>query len=784
MPRNRRRPSGKKSASRNSPASRRRARRARPARGLVSRLLRRCALLALLAAVVYTAWLDLEVRSQFEGRRWSVPARVYARPLELYPGMRLSADVLEEELRAAGYRRGASAEGVASYTRRGNDVELHTRAFRFWDGEQSPQRVRVRFRARQVAGLEAGGAEQALVRLEPALVGRIYPGHREDRVLLKLEEVPRALLAALLSVEDRDFENHIGVSPRAIARAMLANLRARAVVQGGSTITQQLAKGYFLSEQRTLWRKVNDSLIALILEAHYDKAEILEAYVNEVYLGQDGERAIHGFGLAAHFYFGRDLDALRLPDLALLVALVRGPSYYNPRRHPERAIERRNRVIEQMHALGIISEKHARRARSAPLGVVAATHGTSRYPAFMDLVRRQLRRDYRDDDLRGGGLRIFTTLDLRTQHAAARALADRIAALERRAAGSATGAQQPLEGAAIVTAPQSGEVLAVVGGRDAEHAGFNRALDAVRPVGSLIKPAVYLAALEQPGRYTLASPLSDEPVGVRAPSGAVWRPKNYDGSVHGQIPLYEALVNSYNLATVRLGMSIGLDEVTESLRRLGIGRPLDPYPSLLLGAAELSPVEVTQMYQTLAGGGFRVPVRAIREVTSARGEPLSRYPLSLTKAFEPGPVYLVVEALRGVMREGTGRSARARLGAELDAAGKTGTTDGLRDSWFAGFTEDRLAVVWLGHDDNTPAGLSGASGALQVWIDLMADLNPRPLSAAAPLDVEWAWTDVHRGRTFAESCPGAVRMPYLRGSQPPRMACSGLRADARGAAPG
>jgi len=775
MPRKRRRSGRRKTA------STRRTQRRRSAPRFVPRLARRCALIALLAAGVYVAWLDLHVRSQFEGRRWSVPARVYARPLELYPGMQLSPDALESALQAAGYQSGASTDRAATYARHGNEVRLHTRAFRFWDGEQAPRRVQVRFRARQVAGLYAGGEEQALVRLEPALIGRIYPGHREDRVLLKLDEVPRGLVAALLSVEDRDFEHHVGISPRAIARAMLANLRAGAVVQGGSTITQQLAKGYFLSDQRTWWRKLNDTLIALVLEAHYDKAEILEAYINEVYLGQDGERAIHGFGLAAHFYFGRDLDALRLPELALLVALVRGPSYYNPRRHPQRAIARRNRVIDQMRTIGILSSGHAERARSAPLGVIASTRSATRYPAFIDLVRRQLRRDYRDDDLRGGGLRIFTTLDVRTQHIAAHALAARVARLEQRQ-GRRGG--QPLEGAVIITSPQSGEVLAVVGGRDAGRAGFNRALDAVRPVGSLIKPAVYLAALEHPQRYTLASPLSDAPVGVRAPSGAVWQPKNYDGTAHGRIPLYEALVKSYNLATVRLGMSIGLEGVTDSLRRLGIERPLEPYPSLLLGAAELSPVEVTQMYQTLAGGGFRVPIRAIREVTSARGEPLSRYPLSLHKAFEPGPVFLVVEALRGVMREGTGRSARARLGGDLVAAGKTGTTDGLRDSWFAGFTEDRLAVVWLGHDDNTPAGLSGASGALQVWIDMMAVMGPRPLSAAAPVDVQWAWTDVQGVRTFAASCPGAVRFPYLRGSQPPQATCGGLRADAHAAAPG
>lgn len=766
----------------NSTASRSRR---RPRQGRFgARLVRRVLVLGLLSAVGYTAWLDVQVRGAFEGRRWSVPARIYARPVELYPGKRFDGAALEQELRAAGYQRTSSVDRVATYVRQGDRFRIHMRRFQFWDGEQPARQARIDLRAGQVGGLRANGEEQALLRLDPALIGRIYPHHHEDRVLLRLEEVPVALVAALLSVEDRDFERHHGVSPRAIVRAMLANVRAGALVQGGSTLTQQLAKGYFLSGDRTWWRKINDAIIALILEVHYDKAEILEAYVNDVYLGQDGKRSIHGFGLAAHFYFGRDLNALRLPELALLVAMVRGPSYYNPRRHPRRAIARRNLVLDQMQALGILPEARAKRARSAALGVMAESGGTSRYPAFVDLVRRQLRRDYRDDDLRGEGLRIFTTLDLRTQRIAEATLKKRIARLEGSQAKGVNGDNAALEGAIIITAPQNGEALAVVGGRHEGRAGFNRALDAVRPVGSLIKPAVYLAALERPQRYTLASPLLDAPVTIRGATGTLWQPKNYDDKVHGEISLYEALVKSYNLATVRLGMELGLEEITQSLQRLGIERPLQPYPSLLLGAAELSPVEVTQMYQTLAGGGFRVPVRAIREVTSARGEPLSRYPLSVQQAFEPGPVFLVVEAMRGVMVEGTGQSSRARLGAGLVTAGKTGTTDDLRDSWFAGFTEDLLAVVWLGHDDNTPAGFSGSNGALQVWIDMMKSLRPRSLESKTPSGVTWAWTDLQRGLITEEACSGAVRFPYVRGSEPRRVNCAGLRVAAEPARPG
>ena len=749
---------------------RRRGRAAPPTRGS-RRLLRIGVALGALMALGYGLWLDHEVGRRFEGRRWSVPARIYAQPLEIFPGKALTAGGLEQELRAGGYERKRRASRPGSYARNGATFDIHTRGFDFWDGREPARRVRLELAGGSVRALREEGRDGsralALQRLEPALIGRIYPAHREDRVLVRLEEVPRALIAALLSAEDRTFFEHHGISLRAVLRATLANLRAGAIVQGGSTLTQQLAKSFFLDERRTWWRKINDALIALLLELRYEKTEILEAYLNEVYLGQDGARAVHGFGLAAQFHFGRELDDLNLSELATLVGLVRGPSYYNPRRHPRRALERRNLVLAQMAELGILDADQLARAQVAPLGV-SARAVAGRHHAFVDLVRRQLRRDYRDEDLRSEGLRIFTTLSPRVQRAAEAILARRLQRLEERGP-DAVG----LEGAILVTAQQSGEVLAVVGGRDPRKAGFNRALDAVRPVGSLIKPAVYLTALEQPARYTLASPVLDEPVSIRAAQGRLWQPKNYDGVTHGRVPLYEALTQSYNLATVRLGMEVGLREVAGTLRRLGVERPVDAYPSLLLGAAELSPVEVAQMYQTLAGGGFRVPLRAIRAVTTDRGEPLARYPLSVEQAFEPAPVFLVVEALRGVMREGTARSAGARLGPDLVTAGKTGTTDDLRDSWFAGFGADLLAVVWVGHDDNSPTGLSGAGGALQVWADLMQVLRPRSLSRAAPEAVEWAWTDLATGRTTEAQCAGAIPVPYVRGSAPAPVLCAG-----------
>jgi penicillin-binding protein 1B len=711
---------------------------------------------------LYTLYLDFTVRSHFEGKRWALPARVYASPLEIYPGQRLSAVDLGEELAVLGYRTAALGE-PGTFQRTRDAFELITRPFTFWDGPQSAIRVRVTFDGDRIATLEdPEGSSIPLARLDPLLIGGIYPAHNEDRVLVKLDEVPPLLVKALLAVEDRKFYEHHGVDPRGIARALLANVRAGDAVQGGSTLTQQLVKNFYLSAERTLSRKLNEALMALLLDAHYGKDEILEAYVNEIYLGQDGSRAIHGFGLAAQHYFDRPLPHLSLPQAALLVGLVKGPSYYDPRRHPKRAIERRNVVLAELAERGVITTAEHLRAKASPLEVPAkAPIGTSPYPAFLGLVHRQLRRDYSESDLRSEGLLIFTTLDPRAQRAAEKALANRLTALERQRrlpAGS-------LEGAVVVTSTEHGEVLGLVGGRNARFEGFNRALDAERQVGSVIKPAVYLAALSHPEKYTLVTLLDDSPLTWKEPGTDEWIPQNYDRQFHGEVELRTALAESYNVSAARLGLSLGVPVVVDQARRLGVERPLPPYGSTLLGSVTLTPFEVTQMYQTIASGGFRTPLRAIREVMTPQGEPLQRYGIAVEQAADPGPVYLLTTALQHAVRAGTGVGLSRYLPAELDVAGKTGTTNDLRDSWFAGFTGNRLAVVWVGRDDNQPAGLTGASGALTVWGEMMSGLKPEPLLLAAPENVEMIAIDPET-RLRADSGCGGVELPFIRGSAP------------------
>jgi penicillin-binding protein 1B len=643
----------------------------------------------------------------------------------------------------------------------------------FWDGPQPSLSFAVDIAGGRVQSVYGSSDRKpvSVVRLEPLLIGSINPVHHEDRILVKLADVPPLLIGALVAVEDHNFFEHHGIDPRGLARALVADLRAGRAVQGGSTLTQQLVKNFYLTADRTLQRKAMEMVMAVLLELHYTKAEILEAYLNEIYLGQEGNRAIHGFGLASQFYFGRPLGELKLAEQALLVGIIKGPSYFNPRSHPKRAIARRSVVLDEMVRQGLIDAQTARTAKAAPLGVTARPAGSlGANAAYLDMVRRQLQQDYRDEDLRSAGLQVFTALDPTVQAAAERALSERLKRLEGRRKLPA----DTLEGAVVVVSPDSGEVLALVGGRERSYAGFNRALDARRPVGSLIKPAVYLTALEQPQRYTLVTPLDDSPLSWSEPGAKTWTPQNYDKRFHGTVLLYRALAESLNVATARLGLELGVRNVIATLHRLGIERALPPYASTLLGATELSPLQMAQMYGTLASGGFRLPQRAIRDVVSAGGTPLSRYGLEIGQAFDPAPVYVLTKALQEVVREGTARGLSRLLPPSLAAAGKTGTTDSYRDSWFAGFTGNLLAVVWVGRDDNRPAGLTGASGAMLVWGDIMSALHPAPLVPAAPTNVEEVWVDPENGLRADADCPGAIELPFIQGSAPTESApCAG-----------
>jgi len=714
------------------------------------------ALLLICTLTALYAWhLNRPLKEKFDGRRWAIPARVYARPLELYPGKRLSPDQLERELQLAGYRMADNAATPGSYTRRNGEYALYTRQFDFGEGISPAVQLSVLFAGDAVSVLQdaTSGDPLDLARLDPALIGSFLPTAQEDRLLLKREELPDRLVQTLLAVEDRDFFTHQGLSPLAILRAAWVNIRAGSAVQGGSTLTQQLVKNFFLTSERTLRRKFNEAIMALLLDCQYGKDEILTAYANEIFLGQDGNRAIHGFGLASRFYFRRDLADLEPRHIALLVGMIKGPSSYDPRRHPDRCLQRRQAVLQIMREQGIISAEEFRAAADAPLLDTGINRGGfNRFPEFLELVRRQLRRDYREEDLTSTGLLIFSTLDPLAQWAAEENLAATIAELEK---GKK---RQGLEGAVVVTNRNTGEIEAVVGSRSPGSGGFNRALDAHRPIGSLVKPAVYLAALENGS--TLADPVDDTAVSLNNPDGTSWQPRNYDRQEHGRVILYEALIYSYNLATINLGMATGIDKVIQVLKKLGCAREIPPYPSLFLGALDLSPLEVTQIYQTLANEGFHTPLRAIRTVLTAEHQPLQRFPLAVEQRVEPEYAFLINTLLQKVVQEGTASSLSAVIPPSHGLAGKTGTTDDGRDSWFAGFSGDRLAVVWLGKDDNTPADLTGAGGALIVWGKMMREVHAQPLALTETPAIRWRRVLVGSHRQDG-AWPNAVNLPFI-----------------------
>jgi len=723
------------------------------------------ALLLLLVLAGYIYYLDVTIREAFDGRKFALPARVYGRALEVYPGLKLTREQFIDEFKSVGYHENPQPDEAATYRNTLDGIEFTTRDFVFGDGPQPSQHLRVAFADGKVSLLQVRGSPDAdlpLLRIEPPLIGGIYPGHNEDRELVRLSQVPGPLIAALIATEDRKFYAHWGIDPRGIARALFKTVTGQRI-EGGSTLTQQLVKNFFLSPQRTLTRKANEVLMALLLEMHYSKDEILETYLNEIFLGQDAGRAIHGFGLASYFYFDRPLDRLELQEIAMLVGMVKGPTVYDPRRHPELALKRRNVVLQEMLDQKVITQAQYLAARRKPLGVVQrAPAGTSPYPAFLQFVHHQLELDYREEDLRSEGLRIFTTLDPLVQHQAEQALSSRLAAIEK--AGRL--AANTLEGAVVVSSTQTGEIQAMVGGRDARYAGYNRAIDAQRPIGSLIKPIIYLTALEDPQHYTLVTPLDDSPLLWSQPGAPDWKPKNYDRQFHGEVQLRTALAHSYNDATARLGIALGVERILGKLPLYGIERQPPPFASSLLGAFGLSPVEVSQLYQTFADGGFRTPLRAIRTIVTADGKPLQRFPLNVEPVAPPGPVYVLTAALQGVVREGTAQSLVNWLPAGMNVAGKTGTTDDLRDSWFAGYTGDRVAVVWVGRDDNKTTGLTGSSGAMTVWGEMMKNIQPEPLQPAMPDDVEMVNVDPLSGLRYDEGCKAGISLPFIKGSAP------------------
>ena len=714
----------------------------------------------LVLGVVALIYLDAQIRHRFEGHRWSLPAKVYARPLELFTGQQLAQGQLKFELTQLGYRWVKQAKAPGQVQKMNQGMIIYSRGFRFVGGDEQGHLVEVNLVGDKIVGLrQTSGASIAVLRLEPQLVGGIYPAHNEDRELIQLDDLPNGFIETLLAVEDRQYYSHYGVSPWGIIRAMWANIKAGAVVQGGSTLTQQLVKNFYLTDQQTLWRKLIEAPMALLLNIHYSKDEVLEVYLNEVFAGQSGKRAIHGFGLASRFYFGQPVSELKLHQVALLVGLVKGPSYYNPKRHPKRATKRRNLVLSVLAQQGLISETQKTNYQALPLDLTEANQ-VSRYPAYMDLVRQQLKQHYQASSLSSHGLRIFTSLDPWVQQQADKAMLEQVGKLKQRYSNI-----EGLQGAVVVSHRDSGELLALVGDYNGGYAGHNWALDESRQVGSLLKPIVHLSALET-GRYSPNSIIDDAPIALPQPDGSLWQPQNYDRKSHGKVPMYETLVKSYNQANVRLGLDVGVDKVLQQLQRMGVEQTIPAYPSVLLGAVEMSPLQVNQVYQTIASNGFYSPLSIVRQVTEANGRLLSNFPFAVRQVASNESIYMLQHEMRLVASQGTAKGVYRYLPKQQKVAAKTGTTNDQKDSWFAGFSGLHVATVWLGREDAKPTPLTGAGGALNVWGQLMQNLAYAQDEDIKPQSVAHYYLNRVSGEAIPDKCPNGVWLPMLKTSAP------------------
>ena len=718
--------------------------------------------------IPYMLYLNHQVGERFGKLRWQVPTRVYARPLTLRTGLAMDAQTLKTELDAASYH-GGDGKRAGTYVRNGGRWRISSRGYDDVDGRIAPAQLEVTLSGGEVIAIRDVGSRKALrsARLDPARIATLYGQQQEERRLVRIEEVPELLVTGLQAVEDKDFNHHIGVDLGGMLRAVFVNVKSGGDTrQGASTLTQQLARSGLLGigKEQTYTRKFKEILFALLLEARYDKRTILEAYFNQVDLGQRGAQAIRGVSAASEFWFGRELQDLSTEQIALMIGLVKGPSWYNPRRNPERAIERRNFVLEKMRESELIDDREYRRALDAPLGVTenAGNVAANRFPAYVDLVRKQLARDYPANSISGAGLRVMSGMSPSAQGYAEGAVTRTLKAIGSKG-------RPPLQAGLVMTDVHNGDVLAVVGSRNVTEQGFNRAVDARRPVGSLLKPFVYLLALAQPDKWSLASTVSDAPVTVSLGRGRDWKPGNSDGRSHGTVRVVDALAQSYNQATVRLGMDVQPQRLAELIRTLA-GIQSEGQPSLILGAVDQSPYAMAQLYQFLAADGEIQPLHAVRGVLDSQGRAIKRYDSDAPPAQKGDAVAarLVGSALQYAVNSGTGRPLiRDGLG-RLSPAGKTGTSNDGRDSWFAGYTGDHLAVVWVGNDQNKETGLYGATGGMRVWADIFARLPSAPLRLADD-GLDWQW--IQDGHSTDPGCPDARRFAFVAGYAPAYQPC-------------
>lgn len=732
------------------------------------------AVLVMVAFVVFIGFLGytyVVITKKFDSaRRWDLPSRVYSDATPIVPGVRFARALLEPKLNHVGYREVSKrVENPGEYRYVGGNLEIYLNNFEYPDMEFHAMPVLIEMDNGEVRAVKrlTDGVTLRGVRLEPELITSIYDNQMEDRVPVTLNAVPKVLVDAVLATEDRNFYSHEGISIRGILRAAWTDIRQKSLAAGGSTATQQLVKNLYLTPERTFRRKATEAVMAVLLEVRYTKDEILEAYLNEIYLGQNGSVQIIGVEQASQVYFGKKVTYLTLSEAATLAGMIRSPNVLSPLKYPERAKPRRDTVLGLMRNQGKISQREYEETVASPLAVTRFPKTTRSAPFFVDLVLQQLRETYPETQLKRDGLRIFTTLDMVMQRSAEQALDRGIADLTRKYRHIRT-SDTPLEGVVVTIQPGSGYVKALVGGRNYSKTQFNRAIQAKRQPGSLFKPFVYVTAMD-PARgasaFTAATVLDDEPIAI--PSGtAMWRPQNYDNRFHGRVTVRAALAHSYNIPAVRAAVDVGVPNIIRTATNIGVHSKLQPYPSISLGSFEVTPLEIAYAYSVFANLGVKAEPVSILAVVTRDGK-LETRNVKMKRVAPAGVCYVMNDILKDVFTYGTAGRARS-LGFEHSYAAKTGTTNNYRDAWLIGYSPRILSLVWVGFDDGHTVRLTGGDACLPIWaahmnrIDgLIADVDWR-----RPDDVVDREIDPESGMLATPYCPDTRSEIFVEGTEP------------------
>jgi penicillin-binding protein 1B len=729
-------------------------------------------MVAFVAFLGFTGYTYVVITRKFDSAtRWDLPSRVYSDATPIVPGMRYERTLLEPKLNHVGYHEVKKrVENPGEYRYVGDDLEIFLNNFEYPDMEFHAMPLLVQTDGGTVGSIKrlTDGITLRGARIEPELITSIYDNEMEDRVPVTLDSVPKVLVDAVIATEDRSFYSHEGISIRGTIAALVKDVRSKSLSSGGSTLTQQLVKNLYLNPERTFRRKAQEALMAVLLEMRYSKEEILEAYMNEIYLGQNGSVQIIGVEQASQVYFGKKVTYLTLSEAATLAGIIRSPNVLSPLKYPERAKPRRDTVLGLMRDQKRISEREYLETVAEPMKVTRFPKTSRSAPFFVDLVLKQLRETYPETQLKTEGLRIFTTLDTIMQRSAEAALDDGIGALGKKYKHIRT-SQTPLEGVIVTVQPGTGYVKALVGGRNYSKTQFNRAIQARRQPGSLFKPFVYLSAMDPargPQALTASTVLDDSPISVRA-GAAVWRPQNYDNRFHGRVTIREALAHSYNIPAVRAAIDAGVPNVIKTANSIGVESRLEPYPSISLGSFEVTPLEIAFAYSVFANLGVKAEPVSILAVVTRDGKLLETRSARMKRVAPASITYVMNDILKDVFRYGTAGRARS-LGFEHAYAGKTGTTSNYRDAWIIGYSPRILSLVWIGFDDGHSVRLAGGDACLPIWtkhmnrIDgLVADVDWK-----RPEDVTEREIDPQSGLLATPYCPASRTESYVAGTEP------------------